>query len=253
MRPPYFFILFVLTCCFFSTAQAVYSCKDIFTSPRTLSLPVNPSLSIRPRRPVSTEAKKPPRIDIQNDSAQISRDAELLKELIQNKKFVTLSSVGKDGKNFHWFLSLSENGRVYRVVYRKKGDGSVLDMFADKPSPEMENLYYAKISDHLLLEPYQGVINLPRKGRRNLVIDPKVLVKLAVKHDLSVEILMEALYRIPKGVEYRPNKASAYQGRDSFLFFLDIGQRNPLEVVILFKDNTYFLVTAFVPQVYHER
>lgn len=173
----------------------------------------------------------------------------LLAELIRNRRYRMLKYQDPHTRQLtHWFLSVSDRGRLYRVVLRTTPQGDQL--FADVPLPNLEKVYFNTVAQASRLEPLVVDVKLPQKGRRPLVIAPSILVKLDLKHQITPDFLVETLRQIPQHTKYRPNRASEFEGRDSFLFFLDVGRRVPLEVVILQENNTYYLLTAFFPEVY---
>ena len=136
------------------------------------------------------------------------------------------------------------------MVIRETSQGKIHSAYADTPAPAAEKAYYHHVVQHLDIAPAQQSLYLPRRGQRDLVVAPEVLVKLLLKHQITMDELLLALGRIPRTVQYRPNRNRAYEGKDSFLIFVDVGRRTPLEVVMLYDEGQYFLLTAFFPDVY---
>lgn len=206
-------LLFVfLFCPFFTTVYAQYACLNLFTQSQYTSV-------------------------------------ELLKELIHNRTLPIVSGEKDSAQNRSWwFLSHSNEGETYLVTVWKKVTGEVVTMRAEVLTPAAEKKYFVKAAQ--FLTPVETMVDLPRKGRRKLVISPEVQVKLWEKHSLRPQHLVEAFKSISPNVKYRENKHIHFQGRDSFIFFLDTGKAVPLEVVLLHENNVYILVTAFYPDVY---
>ncbi len=173
--------------------------------------------------------------------------------LIKNRRYLSMSQVNGEGNKNSWFLSQSDNGRLYRVVVNTDRSGKVLDMYADKPTARTEKWYYQAMGRSLNMSPLRGTINLPRKGKRELWVDPSVLVKLDVKHNLSEESLVQALRRVPPNVKYFDVQVSSAGKKDSFLFFMDVGLQHPLKVIMVYEKNTYFLVTAHLDDIHQVR
>lgn len=246
------FVLFtsVSLCCFFTNSYGHYTCREIFSSAavETTEEPSAPKTSLFGSR--NKPVYSGPRSSTEASKNSVYRNPELLKDLIHNRKYGLIRSTSKQGEIVRWFLSLSNNGRLYRVVIRQNSTGKTLDMYAEKPLEKIEKVYYHQIGRNLELEGLHTEIKLPRKGKRELVIEPAVIVKLEVKHEITVTDLIQALRKIPPKIEYRPNKAAHLQGTDSFLFFLDVGARTPLEVVMVHDNNIYTLLTAFFPDFY---
>ena len=250
-----YWLLLPFFCIFCRTVHAEYSCRQIFTpetsSRSTLSLPGTPSQSTPEK--TQTSRNDPNRSsEIDKDPLtgnEIYRDRRLIHELYTNKIFSLVSSPNSMGGKDVWFLATNSRGRLYRLVFRQDKFNKNVETFADTPSAKMEQNYYK-----IMAENYNAnltfEVNLPRKGRRDLVIKPEVAIKLAVKHNMTVEELVKAIRSVPKGVRYHPNNATAYAGKESFIFFIEMGARTPLEVVIVFENNAYQLVTAFFPEVY---
>lgn len=244
-----YLFLVVLSFCSSFSAQAQMQCLDVFYSRPKLTLPGRQT----PPKPIhnseTDRSSGRERTRLLNDSTQVSRDPELLRTLIKNRKYHSLTR-NQRGQKIRWFLSLSENGRLYRTVAKYNNSDQVIDIFADEPTVQVQKTYFHSVVETLNLEPLSTEINLPRKGKRELIIQPSILVKLDVKHDISEDMLLTALRRIPKHIKYRPNLDPKFDGKDSFIIFLDLGFRTPLEVVLLHNDNTYSIVTAFFPDVY---
>lgn len=205
--------LFVLwTCPFFTNAQAQYTCLNLFSQPQYSSV-------------------------------------DLLKELIQNRTLPIVAGEKDSVQNRSWwFLSHSRDGESYLVTVWKKRTGEVISMKAEVLTPAFEKKYFMQAAQ--FLAPVEVLVDLPRKGRRKLFIAPEVQVKLWEKHGLRPQHLVEAFKKISPNIKYRENKHIKYQGRDSFIFFVETGSAVPLEVVILNENNVYVLITAFYPDVY---
>ncbi len=244
------FVLFLLSSsCFYSAiAYGQNTCNEIFTATAPVATPIARNLPLfgTRERPEHTG----PRSSTEASKNSVFRNPELLAGLIRNRKYGLLRSTNRNGEIIRWFLSLSNNGRLYRVVIRQDATGKTLDMYAEKPLEKVEKVYYHQIGRSLELEGLHAEIKLPRKGKRELIIEPSIIVKLELKHEISVGDLIQALRSVPPNVKYRPNHAPHLQGKDSFLFFLDVGARNPLEVVMLYENNAFTLLTAFFTDVY---
>ncbi len=243
-------VLFLLCGCFSFSSMAVgqYTCKEMYSLSPLNRAPLlnNAPLFGHRQRPEHTG----PRSSTEASKNTVFRNPELLTSLIRNRKYELLRYTNRNGDIIRWFLSLSNNGRLYRVVIRQDTTGKTLDMYAETPLEKMEKEYYHQIGRSLQLEGLHTEIKLPRKGKRELIIEPSVIVKLEVKHEISVEDLIHALRRTPPSVKYRPNRVPHLQGKDSFLFSLDVGTRAPLEIVMVYEKNAYTLLTAFFTDVY---
>jgi len=241
--------LLALIFCSSFPAQAQLLCQSVFYSRPKLSLSgrTTPTLSEQ----ASADRDRRQRQErLRNDSTQVSRDPELLRSLIKNRKYHSLSRLDSHGKKISWFLSLSDNGRFYRMVVRYDSSGQAVDMFADEPTSQVEKAYFHSIVQTYNIEALSAEINLPRRGKRELIIHPTILVKLDIKHEISGDMLLKALRQIPRHIKYRPNIDPRFAGKDSFLIFLDMSFRTPLEVVMVHEDDAYYIVTAFFPDTY---
>jgi hypothetical protein len=226
--------------------RAQDSCQALFNAPRT-KLSLN-----RPQPLVDTSIRSADANDTQ--SARVSRDINFIKELFANNPFKGVPLIQyhdrRSGHHLSWFLSVSNNNRLFRVVIRETSQGTIHSAYADTPDPNVEKTYYRHVVQHLRIAPTRQSLFLPRRGQRELVVAPEVTVKLLLKHQLTMDEFLLALGRIPRSVQYRPNRDRRYQGKDSFLIFVDVGRRTPLEVVMLYDQDQYFLLTAFFPDVY---
>ncbi|NQZ20084.1 MAG: hypothetical protein HRT44_12635, partial [Bdellovibrionales bacterium] len=231
---------------FYTPVYAQSVCSEVFSREATEQ---RTTLSLRGRR--SSPARRVnPSVRPGRSESQVSRDPELLRALITNRRYPSLVRSLGQGRTQSWFLSLSSNGRLYRVAIMRDVSREITDMIADNPTPQVETLYYNRVAELHRLDPLRAEINLPRKGRRELLVPPEILVKLEVKHELAPGELLQALRRVPRNVQYRRNNSQSYVGRDSFIFFVEIGRERPLEIVMLNEGNGYRLITAFVPEVY---
>jgi hypothetical protein len=182
----------------------------------------------------------------------VYRDKDLLEDLVRNRKYPTLTAMERNGHKTVWFLSLSNNGRLYQVSFKQNLEQKIFDIYAEEPSVKIERFYYRQIAERVGLEAHQSTLKLPRFGSRELIIEPAVLIKLEVKHDISLEQLLTALHRVTPKVQYRPNRDPHFAGQDSFLFFVEVGEKKPLEIIMVRDQVSYQLITAFFPDVFRQ-